>query len=84
MAVNCSVSPLAIEGEGGVTAMETSVAAVTVSESCGLVTAPEEAVMLVEPVASVEAKPEVEMVATAVFEEAQVAVLVRFAVLPSV
>ena len=64
--------------------METSAAAVTLKTAGGLVMAPEAAVMLVEPVASVEAKPELLMVATAVFEEAQVAVLVRLAVLPSV
>ena len=75
---------MAMEGLGGVTARETSLAAVTVRASCGLVMAPEDAVMLVDPVARVEAKPELLMVATAVFEEAQVAVLVRLAVLPSV
>ena len=75
---------MAIDGEAGVTAIETSVAAVTVSASCGLVMAPEEAVMLVEPTANVEAKPELLIVATAVFEEAQVADVVRLAVLPSV
>jgi len=57
---------------------------VTVSASCGLETAPEAAEILVEPTASALAKPELLMVATAVFEEAQVAVLVRLAVLPSV
>ena len=75
---------MAADGEVGVTAIETRVGAVTVSASGGLVMAPEAAVMLVEPVARVEAKPELLMVATAVFEEAQVAVPVRFAVLPSV
>jgi hypothetical protein len=39
---------------------------------------------LVKPTASVEANPVVLIVATAVFEEVQVAVLVRLAVLPSV
>jgi len=75
---------LAIEGFAGVTAMETRVAAVTVNKSGALVMAPEAAVMLLEPTASVEARPVVLMVATAVFEEAQVAVPVRLAVLPSV
>jgi len=68
----------------GVTATETSVAAVTVSEAGGLVRAPELAVMLVEPAPNAAARPIVLMVATAVFEEAQVAVPVRLAVLPSV
>jgi len=36
--VNCSVSPFAIDGLAGVTAIDTSVAAVTVSVSGGLVT----------------------------------------------
>jgi len=84
VAVNCWVSPLAMEGFAGVTAMETNVAAVTVSASGGLVMALEAAVMLVEPAASVEARPELLIAATAVFEEAQAAVLVRLAVLPSV
>ena len=75
---------MATDGEAGVTAIETSVGAVTVSESGGLVMAPEAAVMLLEPVARVEARPELLMVATVVLEEAQVAVLVRLAVLPSV
>ena len=81
--MNCWVSPFAMEGLAGVTAIEISVGAVTVSESGGLVMAPEAAVMLVEPAATAVASPVVLMVATAVFEEAQVAVLVRLAVLPS-
>ena len=75
---------MAMDGFAGVTAMETNEAAVTVSESGGLVMAPEAAVMLVEPAASAEARPELLMVATAAFEEAQVATVVRLAVLPSV
>jgi len=75
---------LATVGFAGVTAIETRVGALTVSASGGLVMAPEAAVMLVEPVASVEARPALLIVATAVLEEAQVAVLVRLAVLPSV
>jgi len=75
---------LAIDGFAGVTAMETSAAAVTLKTAGGLVMAPEAAVMLAEPAATAVASPEALMVATAVFEEAQVAVLVRLAVLPSV
>ena len=45
---------------------------------------PAVAVMVDEPVASVEARPLAEMVATAVFDEVQVTELVRLAVVPSV
>ena len=81
--MNCWVSPFGIEGFAGVTAMETNEAPVTLKTAGGLVMAPELAVMLVEPAVSAVASPEPLMVATAVFEEAQVAVLVRLAVLPS-
>ena len=43
VAVNCCVTPLAIEGISGVTAMDTSTAAVTVSVSAGLATPPSDA-----------------------------------------
>ena len=48
MALNCWVVPLAMEGEGGVTAMDTRVAEVTV-KVVELVTAPRVAVMAVVP-----------------------------------
>ena len=73
-----------IEGFAGVTAMETRAAVVTLKTAGGLVIAPEAAVTLVEPIASALATPELLIVATAVFEELQVAELVRLAVLPSV
>ena len=66
------------------TAMETSAAGVMLRIAGGLVTAPEAAVMLLEPTARVATRPTLLIVATDGFEEAQVAVLVRLAVLPSV
>ena len=69
---------MAIDALVGVTAIETRVAAVTVSVADGLVTAPEVAVMLDVPGASELAKPEEVIVATAGVAEFQVAELVRF------
>ena len=77
MAVNCSVSPLATDGFTGVTAIEVSAAAVTVRVSPVTRHSSSAAVMVDEPVASVEARPLVEMVATAGFADAQVTWLVR-------
>ena len=57
VAVNCSVSPLAMLGLGGVTAIDTSVAAVTVSVAAGETTRPEEAVISVVPTPTAVAKP---------------------------
>jgi len=74
---------LATDGEAGVTAIETKVAEVTVREAEGLEMPLKVAVILVEPAASALARPELLMVATAVFEEAQVAVVVRLAELLS-
>ena len=82
--MNCCVSPLAIDGFAGVTAIDTSVAAVTVNAAAGLVMLPNDAVMLVEPVPAAIANPELPIVATPVAEECQVTVLVKFAVLESV
>jgi hypothetical protein len=72
-----------MDGLFGVIAIDARVAEVTVRVAGGLVIPPSEAVMLVEPDARAEAKPDPLMVATPVFEEAQVAVEVRLAVLPS-
>jgi len=66
----------------GVTAMETSAAAVTVREAEPLM-APLVAVTVVDPVAMPVAKPLVEIVATPVGEVVHVAVLVRFCVVLS-
>ena len=82
MAVNCSVWPLAIEGEAGVTAIETRVAAVTVMV-VDPVMLPEVELMVVVPTPVAVARPPAEIVATVAVEELQVAVVVRFCVLPS-
>jgi hypothetical protein len=76
------VVPFAIVELAGVTAMETSVAAVTVKEAEPLI-APEVAVTVVEPVATPVARPLVEIVATPVGEVVHVAVLERFCVVLS-
>jgi hypothetical protein len=83
-AVNCCVNPFAIEEFVGVTAMETSAGAVTLKLTGLLATPPDVAVRLDAPTARAVARPEALTVATAVFEEFQVAVLVRFCVLLSV
>ncbi len=56
VAVNCWFVPRAIEGDGGVTAIETSAAVVTVRTVVPL-TAPEVALMLLVPVATPLANP---------------------------
>jgi hypothetical protein len=80
VAVNCCVLRIAIEGFAGVTSMETRVAAVTVNAVEPL-TEPEVAVMVVEPIAALEARPldplALLTVATAVLEELQVTEVVR-------
>ena len=78
MAVNCWVSPLAIDGFAGVTAMETSVAAVTVRTAELLVTPADVAVMFEAPTERALAWPEEVIVATAGVAELQLSVLVRF------
>ena len=84
MAVNCCVSPFGIEGFAGVTAIETSAAAVTVSVSLELTTLPSSAVMPLVPLATLVARPEeVLIVATAKFADAQITVFVMFCVVPS-
>jgi hypothetical protein len=87
MAVNCCVVPKAMEKLFGVTAMETSAAALTVSvvEPC---TEPEIAVMVADPVAKLAANPCVPLllliVATEVVSELHCTVAVTSCVLPSV
>ena len=83
VAVNCWVSPLAIDGFAGVTAMDTRVAAVTVSVVEPL-TLPDVALMVEVPVATAVASPPAVMVATLVVAELHVAVLVRSCWLESV
>jgi hypothetical protein len=83
VAVNCCVLPLAIDGFAGVTAIDTNVAAVTVSVVLPE-TLPEVAWMVVDPAPTALARPAVLIVATVAAEELHVAVLVRFCVLASV
>src|SRR5215831_5010707 len=83
VAVNCTVVPLAIEELPALIVIDCSVAAVIVSANELDVMPLCVAVMLLEPIAAPVAKPVVLMLTVAVFEEAQVAVLVRFCVLPS-
>ena len=66
----------------GVTAIEVNTAAVTVNVADPLI-APDVAVIVAVPCATLVAKPVlVLMVATDVFEEVQLAVVVRFCVVP--
>ena len=83
MAVNCCVVPNDIEAVGGLMAIDTRAAAVTVSSVEPLIE-PEVAVMLAEPMAALCARPAVLIVAVETVSEDHVAVLVRFCVLPSV
>ncbi len=81
--MNCCVVPFAIEAEAGVTVMEVSVALVTVNDAVPVM-APDVAVMItVVPVMMPVATPVEAIVASAVLDEVQVAVLVRFCVLLS-
>src|SRR3954451_13736540 len=83
VAVNCSVLPLAIEVLGAVMLIDCRVAGVTVSAMTLEVIPFWVAEMSVEPRPWPVARPLPEMVAAAVLEEFQVAVLLRFCVLPS-
>jgi hypothetical protein len=83
VAVNCSVVPFAIDGLAGVTAIDTSVAAVTVNVSAGLVTPLNAAVICDVPTATPLARPAELIVATAVAADTHVACVVRFCVLVS-
>ena len=77
VAVNCSVAPEVTEGLAGVTAMDTNVAAVTVSVVEPLIE-PEVAVIAVVPCVELVAKPAALIVATLVVPELHVTVEVRF------
>jgi hypothetical protein len=79
VAVNCSVLPFAIEGFAGVTAIDTSVGAVTV-RFVDPSTAPEAACIWLAPVATPVAKPPAVMVTTLVVCEVQVTEPVKFCV----
>ena len=72
--------PVAIDAVGGVTAMETRVGLVTVSEAVPLI-APEVAVIVIgPPTAKPVAKPVLMIVAVLVAEEFQTTLPVRFCV----
>jgi hypothetical protein len=80
--VNCWVKPAATEGDGGVTAIELNVGAVTVNVVDPLIV-PDVAVMVATPCATPVASPVVLFtVAREVFDELQVALVVRFCVVP--
>ena len=81
VAVNCFVVPIAMPELLGVTSMETSVAAVTVSEAVPL-TDPEDAVMVTAPEPVLVARPAALMEATFRFDEDHVTE-VSCCVLPS-
>src|SRR5277367_3847196 len=82
VAVNCWVAPLVIEGFAGVTAIDCSVAAVTVRTVAPLI-APDVALIVEVPTPAPVARPAVVIVAVAVVPEDQVTVDVRFWVEPS-
>ncbi len=73
--------PAATEAAAGVMEMEVNTAAVTVKVAEPLIV-PEVAVIVEVPEATLVAKPPVLTVATVVFDEVHVAVLVRFWVVP--
>jgi len=77
VAVNCSVVPFAIEGFAGVTAIDTSVAAVTVRVVEPLMP-PDVASILLVPAATAVANPPAVIVATLVVTELHVASPVKF------
>jgi len=82
VAVNCCVAPLAIDGFAGVTEIDCSVAAVTVSKVEPLID-DDVAVMVEVPTPAPVARPAALIVAVVVVPEDQVTVLVRFCVVPS-
>ena len=75
--------PFGAELLGAVIVMDCSVGAVTVSVTEFEVIPLWEAVMVVEPVVTAVARPLAPILATAGFDEIQVAELVRFCVVPS-
>jgi hypothetical protein len=77
--VNCCVLPAVTEGLTGVTAIDFSVAAVTVSVVLPT-TAPSVAEIDEVPAFNADAKPELLIVATVVVAEAHVTCAVRFCV----
>jgi hypothetical protein len=82
VAVNCCVAPLVIDGFAGVTAIDCSVAAVTVSTVDPEI-APDVALIVEVPTPAPVARPAAVIVATDVVPELHVTVPVRFCVVPS-
>jgi hypothetical protein len=82
VAVNCCVAPLAIDGFAGVTAIDCSVAAVTVRVVEPLI-APDVALIVEVPTPAPVARPATLIVAVVVVPDDHVTVLVRFCVVPS-
>jgi hypothetical protein len=81
VAVNCSVAPFTIDGFAGVTAIDTSVGAVTVTvRVVEPLIAPEVACILLVPAATPVANPPAVIVATPVVCEVQVTEPVKFCV----
>jgi hypothetical protein len=76
------VAPLVVDGFEGVTAMDWSVAAITVSVAKPFIV-PDVALMVEVPTPAPVARPAAVMVATVVVPELHAAVLVRFWVVPS-
>jgi hypothetical protein len=70
VAVNWAVSPGKIDTAAGETTIETRAAETTVIEPCPA-TPDSVAVMLAEPVASLVARPELDILATLVLDEVQ-------------
>jgi hypothetical protein len=82
VAVNCCVAPLVIDGFAGVTAIDCSVAAVTVSKVEPLI-GDDVAVIVEVPTPAPVARPAALIVAVVVVPEFQVTLDVRFCVVPS-
>ena len=81
--MNCSVAPFAIEGFAGVTTIDCSVAAVVTVRPVEPFMPFRDASIVVLPAPTPFARPLPIIVATAVFDDVQVAWLVRFCVLAS-
>ena len=81
VAVNCCVWPATTDAVVGVTEIEVNTAAVTVNVAEPLVV-PDLAVMVALPCATLVASPPLLTVATDFADDVQVAVLVRFCVVP--
>jgi len=81
VAVNCCVYPAATDAVPGVTAIEANTGAVTVSVVEPVIV-PDVAVIVAAPEARLVASPLLLTVAIVVADEVQVAVLVRFCLVP--